>query len=80
MRAFYHYDITVADSHVLQHYLEVKHSRKQWEGTTLGNGGNFMSVTGEHCLHSVIGAFNNVFNEWPWETNNFIMSPGAKFS
>ena len=69
-RAFLKYDITVADSPVLQRYLDVKYNGKQWELCTLGRGGYFLSVTGEHCLRSVIGSINNVFNEWSWETIN----------
>ena len=33
------------------------------------HGGNFLSVTSRHCLHSVIGAINNVLNEWSCETS-----------
>ena len=48
--SLFHYDITVADSPVLQRYLDIKHNRKQWELRTLGHGGNFLSVTGEHVF------------------------------
>ena len=50
-RAFYLYDITVADRRVLQRYLDVKHNRKQWESMTLGHGEIFCpSLVSTVCI------------------------------
>ena len=63
----------MADRAVLQCYLDAKHNTKQCKLRTLTHCGYFLSATGQHVFGSVIGATNNVLNEWSWETNKSLV-------